>query len=177
MKNTLSVFSALVLSSMPLLAQAGGNAPPATCYSIPHGEDGQGSTNSLYLPPFLTHGKWTGYVTVTNTSDKYINVRLHFKNYDGSVYYPQSYELKGEFNSSNSPISTSPINSWAIVRPGRSARIGIFEDSYQDVMFGTVIWQTDACIDQALLVAFRSHYSATGQEASTLMLLNDGQPF
>ncbi len=166
-------FTLLILFSS--LAQAAGSAPAATCYPSEYGENGQGSTNSLYLPHLRTAVKWAGYVNVTNTSDKYLNVTLNFKRYDGSAYFPHTYALEGEFNAGNSPFALS--TGGAILKPGRTARIAIYDDNNGDNLMGNVSWQADACIDHALLVSVRSHYENGSHMASNLMLLNDGQPF
>lgn len=171
-----------VILSLPLLlltiswqAQAAGSAPKATCYPLAHGENGQGSTNSLYLPHLRTVGYWNGYVMVSNTSDNYLNVKLNFKRYDGSPYLPYSYKLEGAFNAGNSPFGL--LTGGAILKPGRTARITIYDDNNNDSLMGSVSWQADACIDHALLVSVRSYYENGSHMTSNLLLLNDGQPF
>ncbi len=165
----------MLLALFSSLAQAGGSAPAATCYPLEHGEDGQGSTNSLYLPHLLTASSWTGYVMVTNTSNQYLNVKLNFKGYDGSVYLPKNHKLWGEFNAGNSPFALG--SGGAVLKPGRTARIAIYDDNNNDALMGSVSWQADACIDHALLISVRSHYDSGSRMASNLVLLNDGQPF
>ncbi len=159
-KHTSTIFF-LLLSITPLFitswqVQAAGSAPPATCYPLAHGENGQGSTNSLYLPHMRTVGGWAGYVMVTNTSDKYLNVTLNFKRYDGSPYLPYSYTLEGNFNSANSPFAL--LTGGAILKPGRTARITIYDDNNSDALMGSISWQADTCIEKALLVSARSHH-------------------
>ncbi len=175
MKKLISVALTSTLLMASLIAQAGGSAPPATCYPLAIGEGGQGSTNSLHLPHFVTASKWSGTIWLTNTSDKYVNVTLNFKNYDGSTYLPQDYSFVGEFDSNNSPFALA--TGGAILQSGRSARIVINDASRTDSMIGTVDWQADACIDDALVVSFRSQYSDAGRLGTSQMILNDGQPF
>ncbi len=166
-----SVFFALLVLFTSLV-QAGGSAPAATCYPLAHGEDGQGSTNSLYLPHLVTNSKWTASITLTNTSDEYLNVKLNFKSYDGSVYSPYHHQFWGEFNAGNSPFALE--NGGGILKPGRTAKVAIYDDNNNNSLMGSVSWQADACISEAVLVSVRNHYSGV---ASTLLLLNDGQPF
>ena len=173
--KTKTVLFTLLLVFFSSLAHAGGSALSATCYPLEHGEDGQGSTNSLYLPHFITSGKWNGAVFITNVSDKYLNVKLDFMGFVGTIYEPYSYVLEGEFNSDNSPFSSDVGG--AVLKPGKSARVTIFDENNDEALAGILKWQADACIKEALIVTFRSQYWGTETSSTSLTLLNDGQPF
>lgn len=155
-------------------AQASG-APAATCYPLAHGENGQGSENSLALPHLRTKAEWTAFVMVTNTSDKFLNVKLNFNRYDGSPYQPVSVAYEGLFDASNSPFDHT--NGGAILKPGETARVSIFDDNYNELLVGSVSWQADACIESGLSVSVRSHFFKDHRYTSDLMFLNNGFPF
>lgn len=163
------------LLTMLIQTQAFADAPPATCYAIPHGEDGMGSTNSLHLPHMQTRNDWNAQVFVTNTSNKFVNVKLNFNNFDGSTYTPTNTELEGEFSNGNSPLSLE--TGGAVLKPGRTARVIIRDNNKYDALIGKITWQADACIDRALLVSVRSQYYYGSSLASTLIPLNNGFPF
>lgn len=151
------------------------SAPAPECYPLVHGENGQGSTNSLYLPHLLTVNAYSFYVTMTNTSDEFVNVKLRFNSYDGGSYVPKQVVYYGMFNSVNSPFL--PVESGAVLKPRETARVRVVDDSNLEALYGEISWQADSCIERALLVSVRNHYSTTSRFSSDLMLLNNGQPF
>lgn len=160
------------LFSTSFVSHAGGFASEATCYPLVHGENGMGSTNSLNLPHMRTFSLWYSVIYVTNVSNDFVNVKLNFKRYNGDAYHPVSYDFDGEFNSGNSPFSVEP--SGAILKPGRTAKVTIFDDSYTEALVGSISWQADSCINEALSVSVRSHRSSLG---TSIDFLNGGQPF
>lgn len=163
------------LLTMLIQTQAFADAPPATCYAIPHGEDGMGSTNSLHLPHMQTRNNWSAKVFVTNTSNKFVNVKLNFSNFDGSTYTPTTTELEGEFSSGNSPLSLE--TGGAVLKPGRTALVIIRDDNKSNALVGKITWQADVCIDRALLVSVRNNLQESGRASTTLIPLNNGFPF
>lgn len=161
------------LSLFSSVTQAGGFAPEASCYPLAHGENGMGSTNTLNLPHMRTASSWMAHIYLTNTSDVFVNVKLKFKDFAGSVYAPKNYELYGAFNQSNSPLTDI---GGAILKPNETAKVVILDNSFQDALVGRVEWQADACIKEALLVTAKNNFNGSSA-VSTLMLLNGGQPF
>lgn len=171
----LSCLSALVIIPFSVSSQLHASAPEAQCYPLVHGEEGMGSTNSLFLPHLLTDNAWSFYVTLTNTSEKFVNVKLRFNAYDGNAYTPQQVVYYGSFSAVNSPLL--PSLSGAVLKPNETARVRILDDSNSEALQGRVSWQADSCISSALLVSVRSHYSTSTRFGSDIRLLNNGQPF
>lgn len=173
----LAVTSAIATASLTLFSALSHatSAPAATCYLLAHGENGQGSENSLRLPHLRTKDQWTAFVMVTNTSDKFLNVILNFNRYDGSPFQAVSVAYEGLFDASNSPFDHT--NGGAILKPGETARVSIFDDNYDELLVGSISWQADACIETGLLVSARSHYFKDHCYTSDLMFLNNGFPF
>ena len=151
------------------------SAPAPECYPLVHGENGQGSTNSLYLPHLYLDSHWVAHISVTNTSKEFVNVKLNFKESRGIPALPNSVTYHGAFNTSNSPLSVN--SGGAILKPNESARIAVLNVPIDESLFGTISWQADSCIDSALLVSVRSQYNVNVGFATSLMLLNNGQPF
>ncbi len=172
--SKITLLSAVALSLGFSTVALASNAPAPTCYPIEHGENGMGSTNSMFLPHVFTQSNWQYFVTVTNTSDKFVNVKLDFKSPDGSQYTPYSFSLSGMFNSTNSPLS---INGGAVLKPNETAKIAITDPANAVPLFGSITWQADACIDNAIVVSARSQFSDATRLGSTLIHLNNGQPF
>lgn len=150
------------------------SAPAPECYPLVHGENGQGSTNSLYLPHLYLDSTWESYISVTNTSSEFVNVKLNFKDSAGVLALPRGVDYYGAFNASNTPLSVN--SGGAILKPNESARVRVANVPVAEAVFGSISWQADSCIDSALLVTVRSQYSEN-RLASSLMLLNNGQPF
>lgn len=173
--SKITLFSAVALSLGFSTVALASTTPAPTCYSIEHGEEGMGSTNSLTLPHMLTDGAWTTFISVTNTSDKFVNVKVNFSAPDGSPYFPSHFNHNGMFNANNSPLMLNAGG--AILKPNETARLNVHEDQYQEVLFGRISWQADACIDSALVVSVRSQYNAGGSFGTSIELLNNGQPF
>lgn len=165
-----SLIATCLLAGLPFFSQAAGFAPPAECYPLVHGENGQGSTNFIRLPHLRTNSSWEIYLTVTNESDKQVNVKLKFNDFDGAVYSPYSVLNRGNFTSTNSPLSLSG----AVLKPNHTAQIVILDPANLDMLSGKLSWQADACIDSALHVSVRTH--STGGYTS-LLQLNGGQLF
>lgn len=164
-----SLIATFLLAGLPFFSQAAGFAPPAECYPLVHGENGQGSTNFIRLPHLGTHDGWSIFLSVTNESDKKVNVKFKFSDMNGAVYNPYGYSFQGSFNTNNSPFEIGG----AILNPDHTAHITITDDAYQGVLSGKVIWQADSCINSALHVSVRSHHNGL----STLLQLNGGQLF
>jgi len=165
-----SLFATCLFAGLPFFSQAAGFAPPAECYPLVHGENGQGSTNFIRLPHLRTNGSWDNYITVTNESDKQVNVKLKFNDFDGAVYSPYSVFYYGNFDVTNSPLNLSG----AVLKPNRTAQISIRDPANPDTLSGKVSWQADSCIESALHVSVRSHNPGG---YTSLLQLNGGQLF
>ena len=150
-------------------------ADGAECYSLPHGKDGQGSYNTMYLPHQITSGPWTSFIYVTNAGYETVNVKLNFTRYNGTDYKPYDVSYGGAFNNNNSPLKV--VEGSAMLRPKHSALITIREDEYFAPLAGYIRWQADSCIDKSLVVSVRSHYDDNLRSNSSLFFLNGGNPF
>lgn len=174
MKKSLLMLMAAVFAASTFNALAHDDAQPL-CYPLAHGENGLGSTNEFTLPHLETNGNWRAFIVMTNTSDKNINVKLRFTDYNGQNYTPSNYLLEGSFHTSNNPFEVNPYG--AVLFPGKTSRSIIFDSGNTQALAGKVSWQADACIESALSVTVRSHYSESGKMASNIMPLNGGKPF
>jgi len=171
----LSCLSVLVIIPFSVSSQLHASAPEAQCYPLVHGEEGMGSTNSLFLPHLSSEGNWQYFIYVTNVSEKYINVKLSQEDFQGAVFIPQTVTFDGAFSVDNSPIGFD--SSKAILKPRESGRIGVFDANGPSILSGTVSWQADVCIERALLVTIRGNYNDKSRLGSNIFFLNNGQPF
>lgn len=165
-----SLFATCLLAGLPFFSQAAGFAPPAECYPLVHGENGQGSTNFIRLPHLRTDTTWNNFISVTNESDKQVNVKLKFNDMEGLIYNPYSVLHYGDFTSTNSPLNLSG----AVLKPNHTAQIVVRDPDHIGMLSGKLSWQADACIDSALHVSVRTHSSGG---YTSLLQLNGGQLF
>ncbi len=170
MKKTLS---ALVLSAFSLIASQVQAADGELCYPLSYGENGQGSTNAIYIPHEFTKGSdWTSNIYFTNVSDKPVNVKITHKHVDGQPYTTNQVTLQGAWTG-----VTQPIHDWTILAPGASARVIIDDDSAPTFLSGKLEWQADSCLEEALVVTVRNVLSQSGRYDQGLYMLNGGNPF
>lgn len=179
LKTTLSktalplLFAATTLTSTNTLAH---DDPQKHCYPLAHGEEGLGSTNSIYMPFIHTRGSsWASRIYLTNTSNKNLNVKFTLRTEDGATYTPTQYSVSGSFSPTNSPLDDA--SGGAILAPFKSGHIHIHEDAYQGIFTGKITWQADACLESAMTGALRIEYVNSDRYDQGLVVLNGGNPF
>jgi len=167
------LFAATALTSLNVFAH---DDTQKHCYPLAHGEEGMGSSNSIYMPFMHTGGaSWGSVIYLTNTSNKNLNVKVTLRTIDGEVYVPTQYLLNGAFSFINSPFDQ--VVGGAILKPFKSAEIHLAEDSLNDSFTGKVTWQADSCLESALTGALRVRYSSSSRYDQGLTVFNGGNPF
>lgn len=170
------LFAVALTTAVALSHYAQADSP--VCYPLVHGEDGLGSTNSMYLPNLYTAGsEWYSVIFVTNTQKKPVNVKLNFFNFNGSTYIPYDTRQYGQFSSSNSPLSLDLGG--AILRENQTGQIIIHDNALDHTkgMVGKVSWQADSCLDKAIVVNVRTVHTSSQRYDQGLVFLNGGNPF
>lgn len=178
MKKSVSVLFAALLPALALTATnaMAHNDAQEHCYPLAHGENGLGSTNTYHVPFMYANGNgWATWINLTNISDKPINVKLKLRDYQNSPITPNDYQLNFAFNNANSPLEAEL--SGAILKPSEMGRIGIRNANNRQNFTAQLLWQADACIDQAISGAMRVQYSNSPIYDQGLVLLNGGKPF
>ena len=182
MKKSLSVLFAALLPALALTttltatnAMAHDDAQEH-CYPLAHGENGLGSTNTYHIPLMYATGTgWRTWINLTNISDKPVNVKLKLRNHQNSPIIANDYQLSLAFNNTNSPLDTDLGG--AILKPSEMGLIGIFNANNRQNFTAQLLWQADACINEALSGALRVYYGDSSRLEQGLVLLNGGKPF
>lgn len=168
------VSSALISSHATAQTQESNNAQQH-CYPLEHGENGLGSTNSMYIPHLLTHGGWTGFFYYTNTSQKNVNIKLDLKRENGNAYVPFEVVFSSEFDHIADISALS--NGGVVLKPGRTGWFAIIDNSTTEVLSGKITWQADSCLPSAVVASLRNQYADGSRIDNGHVLFNDGKPF
>lgn len=166
------LFAATALTSLNVFAH---DDTQKHCYPLAHGEEGMGSSNSIYAPFVLSRGN--GQIPlffISNTSNKNINVKVTFRTWGGENYVPTKYLMSGGFSNSNSPFNVG--NGGAILKPFESGRIRMDNNEF-DSLLGKITWQADACLETALVGAMANQYMDSRGFDKGFALFNGGNPF
>ena len=132
-----------------------------------------GSNGAMHLPILqMQTSSWTGGILVNNVSDEDITVKISYTDHNGQSF-SGSYQYFANFSASNTPASTSGAN----LSPGTLGRIHYNNNGNRYLSNGKITWYSDACIDEAITVAYYNQMSQTSRYDGNLFYLNDAQPF
>ena len=148
--------------------------PQQHCYPLAHGENGLGSRNEKHLSYLLTHDNWFSTVYVSNVSNEPLNIKLSLITESNQPHQVQNFQLYGSFDQSNSPIHN---NIGAILKPGFSGRIRIYDNLGTNTLTGKIQWQADTCLNEALVVSIRTTRWEGSSAVSSTAFVNGGNPF
>jgi len=166
------LFAATALTSLNVFAH---DDTQKHCYPLAHGEEGMGSSNSIYAPFVYTGGNWQSMISLTNTSTKNLNVKITLRTNNGEVYTPIQYSMFGAFSATNSPFDQ--VVGRAILKPFKSTEIYIYDDNVHESFTGKITWQADACLESAMTGALRIEYFNSSHYDQGFVLFNGGNPF
>lgn len=185
-KRTLGLIAATVFASGTMantttptdieLAAANG----IECYPLAHGENGLGSRNEVYIPPFSTEVNWWVDFAISNVSGSSVNVIFKLFDENGSQYDSTTGVFyDGKFSSTNSPIRQIGGTNSALLSSFEIGRMKI--DSNAPTYFtGVVSWQTDKCLTKPPLLVDAS-FNLVSQDAQSYAMrtidVNGGKPF
>lgn len=167
------LFAATALTSLHVFAH---DDTQKHCYPLAHGEEGMGSSNSIYLPFMHTRGSsWASRIYLTNTSNKNLNVKITLRTVNSEAYIPTQFSLKGAFSSTNSPFDYEVGG--AILKPYKNAEVHIEDDNFLESFSGKITWQADACLESAIAGAHRAYFFDSTRFDQGLTVFNGGNPF
>jgi len=144
------------------------------CYPLEHGENGLGSRNEKHLSYLLTHDDWFSTVYVSNVSNEPLNIKLSLITESNQPHQAQDFQLNGSFDQSNSPIHN---NIGAILKPGFSGRIAVYDHLETNTLTGKIQWQADTCLNEAIVVSIRTARWEGSSAVSSTAFVNGGNPF
>ncbi len=153
------------------------------CYDLPNGENGKGSRNSVYIPPFkIAGGNRRHWIGVTNIGAKAVNVRLTLFNAQGEAYTPTDYVLLEEFDEGNAPVPGSATNGVGLLSSFETGIIRLHENEYPGALSGVLTWQTNACLTKPTMTvtiySISSSSNTNGRfRSQSAVVVNGGNPF
>lgn len=134
--------AALVLTSLNAQASSFG---VAECYNLPHGVNGQGSTNTILIPGFDVEGSNSLRVHLTSIDSKPVNIRVALFDETGQPYAPSDFTLGGIFNSSSNTPLGGLNGRTALLKPMEVGVFDIKESHHSGPLTAQVSWQVDSC--------------------------------
>lgn len=115
------------------------------CYSLAHGENGQGSRKTVMIPAFNVNGSNKLRVHVTNIDSQPLNITIDLFDENGQKYTPTDYSLSGNFNTNaNSPLD-GQTDGIALLKPLNIGLLEIDETNHTGPLTAQVSWQIDNC--------------------------------
>ena len=170
MKKALAIASSLLFFSNSALA--------VSCYSLPHGENGQGSKHSVKLPPITSaYGSDSDFqLTIRNQGTRNFNIKVRFYDENGLPFVPSNTSLDGNFSVSNNPVTDVSGGGAGFLTP---ENIGVLrvDNNEVDTFTAEITWQTDACLTfdaVPLIVNAEHYYLRNGQYFKTAIPVNSG---
>ena len=133
------------------------------------------SSNSMrFAAAFTTGNNWYNDFMVTNISDAPVVVKITLTDDNGNAYFPTSMNYQSNFSNGNTPVD---LENGALLLPGELGRMTIRDPSTYYINVGTISWQSNECIYEAIMLRHRNTYSDSGRITVSELSLNDGQPF
>lgn len=146
-----------------------------TCYVPVHGFFPDGSLNNINLPIMTVSPNSYVEVHAKNISNKPLNIKAYFYDWDGARITPENAEISDDFELPYTPLS--PDSSSGILFPGNVGTFKFNTTTTQRVM-GRLRWQADACLDEAVEVTVRnSFWDGAVMTEGNLMMLNGGNAY
>lgn len=158
----------------------------AECYSLAHGENGQGSRNTVMVPAFEVGPTNSLKLLVTNIDSKAVNFKVKLLDQAGNLHAASDYSLGGQFNANaNSPIEGA-TDGTALLKSFEVGTINIDESSHTSgPLTAQLTWQVDSCdstehffttIAPKVSVVVE-HQSDDGLKSMEVVSVNDGNEF
>lgn len=158
----------------------------AECYSLPHGVNGQGSSNTVMIPAFEVGPSNSLKLLVTNIDSKGLNFKVTLRDQDGNLHTPSDYELGGNFDlGANSPLA-GQTGGTALLKSFEVGTVKINESAYTGgPLTAQLSWQVDSCdsteifltnISPKVAVAVE-HQSPNGVKNINLVNTREGNQF
>jgi|GEM_PF-5046417 len=164
------IFSALVGFGTSALA-----VTEPTCYVPVHGKYPDGSINSIDFPVMTVSADSYVEVHAKNVSNKPLNIKAYFYDWDGNRVTPENPEIADDFEQPYTPLS--PDSTSGILFPGNVGTFK-FNTSVTQRVVGKLLWQADDCLDSAVEVTVRNSFWSGGvMTEGNLMMLNDGKAY
>lgn len=146
-----------------------------TCYVPVHGLFSDGSVNSIDFPVMTVSSNSYVEVHAKNISNKPLNIKAYFYDWDGARVTPENPEISDDFEMPYTPLS--PDTTSGILFPGNVGTFK-FNTSATQRVTGKLRWQADACLDSAVEVTVRNSFWNLGiMTEGNLMVLNGGNAF
>jgi len=139
--------TAIALGLVSLNSFAGGWIPvgEVVCYPLAHGNGGEGSEKTVFIPAFKTAGQDSLEVGLTNLDMQRINVNIKFFDADGNPYVPSQFVLSDAFSNTNHPIRGISAAGAALLNVHKTGHISILDDHYDGALTARITWQVDNC--------------------------------
>lgn len=143
------ILTALTLTSFTAFASEPFGS--ARCYSLPHGVNGQGSSNTVMIPAFDVAGSNSLRVHLTNIDSKPVNIKVALFDSNGQPYAPSDFESSGVFNdSTNTPLG-GLNGKTALLKPLETGTFVLNESHLANPLTAQIRWQVDSCDEAAPL--------------------------
>ena len=173
MKKLSMIAAAVAFTGFSSMAQA---VSEPTCYVPVHGLFPDGSINSIDLPIMTTSSRAYVEVYIKNVSKKPLNIKAYLYDWDGYRITPENKEILDDFDLPYDPLL--PEKTSGILFPGNVGTFK-FNTTEEQRLQGSIRWQADACLDEAIQVTMRnSFFNSNGVlKEGNLFMLNNGNAF
>lgn len=181
LKRTLTLMAtgliALNASAASTFTQYDHSSEFIECYDLAHGENGQGSTNSVFIPPFTMQGSSQLDVMVSNIGQYPVNVKLKLFDENGVAFEPTDVEFEANFTATNNPITKTDGSGAAILSSNKLGYVRI-DSAVNTYYTGILSWQVDACLTEPTLSVNIGNFLYNGNVADRgIITVNGGNPF